>query len=105
VVLEPFEKWAIDFVGPFSLSSHQKVYMLVCTDYLTKWVEAKAMAKATEQVVLDFLFEENFARYGTPREIVSDGVTQFTSHMIARLMNKYGIKHIITSPYHPWENG
>ena len=48
VVLEPFEKWAIDFVGPFNPPSQQKVHILVCTDYVTKWVEAKAVAKATE---------------------------------------------------------
>jgi len=48
VLLEPFEKWAIDFVGPFNLSSHQKVYTLVCTDYLTKWVEARPMKKSIE---------------------------------------------------------
>ena len=71
---------------------------------MTKWVEAKAIAKATEQVVSDFLFEEIFARYGTPREIVSDGGAQFTSHMIEKLM-KYGVKHRVTSPYHPQANG
>ena len=53
---------------------------------MTKWVEAKAIVKATKQVVSDFLFEEFFAHYGTPREIVSDGGAQFTSHMIAKLM-------------------
>jgi hypothetical protein len=62
LALEPFEKWAIDFVGPFNPPSHQKVHILVCTDYVTKWVEAKAVVKATEQVVSDFLFEEIFAR-------------------------------------------
>jgi len=36
-------------------------------------VEARAVAKAMEQAVSDFLFEEIFVRYGTPREIVSDG--------------------------------
>lgn len=68
---------------------------------MTKWVEAKAVAKATEQVVLDFLFEEIFSRYDTPRDIVSDGGAQFTSHEIAKLMQKYGLKHRVTYPYHP----
>eukprot|EP00253_Pinus_taeda_P015861 PITA_15861 len=65
VVLESFEIWAIDFVGPFNPPSYQKVHILVCTDYVTMWVETKALEKATEQVVSDFLFEEIFARYGT----------------------------------------
>ena len=74
VVLKPFEKWAIDFVGPFNPPSQQKFHILVCIDYVTKWVEAIAVVKATEQVVSDFLFEEFFSRYDTPREIFSDGV-------------------------------
>jgi len=71
---------------------------------VTKWVEANAVAKATEQVVADFLFEDLFSRYGTPREIVSDGGALFTSHMIGRLMQKYGVKHRVTTPY-PQANG
>jgi transposase InsO family protein len=55
--------------------------------------------------VADFRFEEIFARYGTPREIVSDGGSQFTSHMIGKLMQKYGVKHRVTTPYHPQVNG
>ena len=42
VMIEPFEKWALDFVGSISPMSHKKKYNLVCTDYVTKWVEAKS---------------------------------------------------------------
>ena len=59
----------------------------------------------TKHVVSDFLFKYIFARYGSPREIVSDGGVQFTSHMIARLMKDHGIKHRVTSPYHHQVNG
>jgi hypothetical protein len=34
------------------------------TDYVTKWMEAKALARATEQSVVNFLFEEIFVRFG-----------------------------------------
>jgi hypothetical protein len=79
MVLEPFEKWAIDFVGPINPSSHRHSYILICTDYVTKWMEEKSLPTATKQAVVEFLHEEIFVRFGIPREIVTDGGTQFTS--------------------------
>lgn len=72
VLIEPFEKWALDFIGPINPPSKQKKYILVCTDYVTKWVEAKALPSATENSVVQFLFEDIFTRFGVPREIVTD---------------------------------
>ena len=51
----------------------QKAYILVCTDYMTKWVEVVALAKANDQVVIDFLYGEIFARFGIPKEVIIDG--------------------------------
>jgi hypothetical protein len=42
LVVEPFERWALAFVGPFNPKSNQKAYILVAMDYMTKWVEAEA---------------------------------------------------------------
>ena len=62
--------------------SRKKKYILVCTDYVTKWVEAKALYQANEQSVVDFVFEEIFTRFGVPREIVKDQGTQFMSKLV-----------------------
>jgi len=43
VLIEPFEKLALDFIGPINPPSKQKKYILVCTDYVTKLVEAKEL--------------------------------------------------------------
>jgi len=45
---------------------------LVCTIFITKWVEAKDVSFATEKVVVYFIFTEIFTRFGVPREIFSD---------------------------------
>ena len=47
VMIEPFKKWALDFVGPISPMSHKKNYILARTDYVTKWVEEKSLFRAT----------------------------------------------------------
>jgi hypothetical protein len=63
LMVEPFEKWALDFVGPINPPSKHNAHILVCTNYVTKWVEAKALPRATEQVVTYFLYEEIFVHF------------------------------------------
>ena len=72
VLIEPFERWALYFVGPITPMSKKKRCILVCTDYVTKLVEAKALYQANEQSVVDFLFEEVFTHFCVPREIMTD---------------------------------
>eukprot|EP00253_Pinus_taeda_P022517 PITA_22517 len=105
VIIEPFERWALDFIGPINPPSNQRIYILVCTDYMTKWVEAKELLKANEESVLTFLFEEIFVRFGLPRELVRDGGPPFNSHGFKDTLQKYHIKHKMTTPYHPRANG
>lgn len=82
VMIDPFEKWAIDFVGPINPASSNKKHILVCTDFVTKWLEAKVVSFATEIVVVDFPFIEIFTRFCVPREIVSDNGPQFISNLV-----------------------
>eukprot|EP00253_Pinus_taeda_P024101 PITA_24101 len=105
VHLDPFEKWALEFIGPINPTSKGKKYILVCIDYVTKWAEAKALVRATEKTVVNFLFEEIFVRYGVPREIVTDQGTQFTSKLLKDITEKYQIKQRRSTPYHPQANG
>ena len=43
LVIELFDVWGIDFMGPF-VSSHGMKYILVAVDYVSKWVEAVALS-------------------------------------------------------------
>ena len=84
-MVEPFEKWALDFVGPIKPQSGKKSYILVCTYYMTKWVEAKALPQGTEHVVSYFLNADIFTRFGVLRDIVTNGGSQFTYKLIKYL--------------------
>lgn len=103
----PFEKWGIDFVGPIALSSKigQKRYILVATDYVTKWAEAIATKMNSAQMVATFLYENIITRFGCPKELVSDRGTHFINSTIAAFTEKYEIRHRKTTPYHPRANG
>jgi len=103
-LIEPFEKWSLDFVGPISPMSQKNNYILVCTDYVTKWVEAKALFRATEKYVVEFIYEDIITFFGVPCDIVTDQGTQFTSKMMKELTKMYGIKLHKSSPYHPQDN-
>ena len=82
VTFKPFDKWDMDFIGPIDPPSKQKQYIIVCTKYLTKWVEAKAIKVEREEKVAEFLRENVFYKFGYPRELITDQGSQFTSHMI-----------------------
>lgn len=105
LIIEPFEKWALNFMGPINPSSHKKSHILVCMDYITKWVEERDLPKSIEKASMDFVFEENFVPYGMPTEIVINEGAQFTRKKIEAFLKKYMIQHRVTSPYHSQENG
>ncbi|GKC45833.1 reverse transcriptase domain-containing protein [Tanacetum coccineum] len=85
-VCEIFDVWGIDFMGPFPSSRGNK-YILVAVDYLSKWVEAKALPTNDARVVVKFL-KSLFARFGTPRAIISDRGTHFCNDQFAKVMSK-----------------
>ncbi|GKD49462.1 reverse transcriptase domain-containing protein [Tanacetum coccineum] len=102
-VCEIFDVWGIDFMGPFSSSRGNK-YILVAVDYLSKWVEAKALPTNDARVVCKFL-KYLFARFSAPRAIISDHKTYFCNDQFAKVMLKYGVTHRLSTAYHPQTNG
>ncbi|GJW62341.1 reverse transcriptase domain-containing protein [Tanacetum coccineum] len=102
-VCEIFDIWGIDFMGPFPSSKGNK-YILVAVDYLLKWIEAKALPTNDARVVVKFL-KSLFARFGTPRAIISDRGTHFCNDQFAKVMSKYGVTHRLATAYHPQTSG
>nr|GFA70108.1 reverse transcriptase domain-containing protein [Tanacetum cinerariifolium] len=98
-----FYVWGIDFMGPFPNSKGNK-YILVAFDYLSKWVEAKALPTNDARVVMKFL-KSLFSRFGTPKAIISDRGTHFCNDQFAKVMSKYGVTHRLSTVYHHQTSG
>ncbi|GJY55698.1 reverse transcriptase domain-containing protein [Tanacetum coccineum] len=98
-----FTKMPTNFMGPFPSSKGNK-YILVAVDYLSKWVEAKALPTNDARVVCKFL-KSLFARFGAPRAIISDRGTHFCNDQFAKVMLKYGVTHRLSTAYHPQTSG
>nr|GEY00123.1 reverse transcriptase domain-containing protein [Tanacetum cinerariifolium] len=94
---------SIDFMGPFP-NSKGNTYILVAVDYLFKWVEAKALPTNDARVVVKFL-KSLFSRFGTLKAIISDRGTHFYNDQFAKVMSKYGVRHRLSTAYHPQTSG
>ncbi|KAD4179529.1 hypothetical protein E3N88_28120 [Mikania micrantha] len=102
-VLEVFDVWGIDFIGPFPMSKGNR-YILVAIDYVSKWVEAQALPTNDARVVLKFL-KKLFSRFGTPRALISDRGTHFCNTMLEKAIQCYGVTHRLATAYHPQTSG
>lgn len=101
----PFEKIGMDLLGPYPMSKLNRArYILVITDYFTKYIELIPLRNATAKIITKVLVENIFLRYGTPHSIVSDNGKQFSSKIFQNICQELQIKHITTVPYRPQSN-
>nr|GEW15817.1 reverse transcriptase domain-containing protein [Tanacetum cinerariifolium] len=80
------------------------MYSVVAVDYFSKWVEAKALPTNDARVVVKFL-KSLFARFRTPKAIISDHGNNFCNDKFAKVMYKYGVTHRLSTAYHPQTSG
>ena len=91
-VIEFFDMWDIDFMGPF-LSFHGMNYILVEVHYVSKWVEAIALANNKGKSVTAFLKKNIFSKFFIPRAIISNRESHFCNNLFKGLLKKYGVIH------------
>ena len=104
IVVEVFDVWGIDFMRPF-LFSFVNEYTLLAIDYVSKWVESIPSRTNEAKVIMRFLRENIFARFGMPHTIISDPGTHFNNRSFDALLKRYSIIHRLATAYHPQTSG
>ena len=103
LAFEPFHKWGLDFVGPFNPAAARtgNKYILVTTDYYTKWVEAKPLRDNITALTTKFLYGHIWCRFGCPIELISDQGGHFLNAVISGLTQHYVVVHKKSTTYYP----
>ena len=104
---EVFQRWGLDFMGPIEPPARQtkNCYIITVMDYITKWVEARALKDNTAKFTAKFLYEEIITNVGFPVELVSDKGEHFMNDIIRILTKKFMILHKRSTTYYPQANG
>lgn len=95
----PMTRITLDFTGPFC-PSYSKAYILVCTCATTKFVIAKAYAKADANATVDFLLYF-ITTFGTPQYLHTDKGLHFINATVRNFCEKFKISHVPSTAYHP----
>ena len=101
----PLQLIAMDLLGPLPESSQKNSYVLVVSDYFTRWTEAYALPNQEAGTVAKKLVDEFFFRFSLPEQLHSDQGRQFESKVIKELANLLQIRKTRTTPYHPQSDG
>jgi hypothetical protein len=102
----PLRGWGLDFIGnihPLSTKGHS--FMIVATDYFTKWTEGIPLKSMTHKELIGFITEHIIHRFGIPQTSTTDQGTSFMAKEVRDFVNSYGIKLLNSSPYYAQANG
>jgi hypothetical protein len=101
-----FHGWALDFVDhihPASSKGHR--FVLIATDYFTKWTENVLLKNMMHREVIHFISEHIINRFDIPQILTTDQGSSFMSHQVCKIVESLKIKLLSSSPYYAQANG
>lgn len=98
------DKLELDFQGPYKKSLNGNTYIIVASDYLTRYVFAKPLSNSKATAIIKFL-KRIFLEHGTPLIIQTNQGRNFLSDELSQFFNENGIHHSMSTPYHPQSQG
>ena len=103
-VSRPWELISADLVGPLPKSTHGYLYILVVTDYFSKFPLFFPLRTATASSITKSIEDNVFMLFGVPTSIIVDNGSQFRSREFTKLMATYKVNIRYTANYHPQAN-
>ena len=92
-------------MGPLPITAAQKKFLLVATDYFSKWVEAEAYANIKDKDVTKFIWKNIICRFGIPQAIIADNGPQFDSIAFRNFCSELKIQNLYFTPRYSQSNG
>ena len=95
----------MELVGPLPRAMGNRRWLIVATDYFTKWVEAEPLANIRDKDSIKFVWKNIITRFRIPKTIISDNGMQFTSKPFMKYCLELGIRNVYSSPAYSQSNG
>ena len=100
-----FDRVAMDILGPFPVSEDGNRYIIVFSDYYTRWPEAFPLSSMEAPRIAQLLVDEILARHSAPRTLLSDRGSNFLSSIVNEVCKIMNTRKLNTTAYHPQTDG
>ena len=96
----PFDRMAVDVLGPFPTSQRGNKYVVIFTDYFNKWPKAFAVTNADAPTTAKLFVEEILCRHSAPRKLLSDRGKNFLAKIVKGNCQMVNTSKVNTTSYH-----
>ena len=96
----PFQRIAVDYLGPYNVTTEGNKYILVVIDHFTKYAMSFALPDRSAATVARCLFERVFCVFGFPESVLTDGAAELLDKTLHAMYVEFGIDQLVSTAYH-----